>query len=358
MLHGLPQGLGELELGQRRDRAEQLVRTHPGPPRPPSAAPSGCRVQAGDVREQHVPQRGRKRRLPARGGREQLLREERIALGASEDRCRRAPPDGAVALPATPAPRLRRGRAARAPARPPRGRRSAGDASRWSGSPGRTSSRAVGADEQDARLGHAVGEKGEQVEGRGVGPVEILQRHDDRILARPAARARGRPPGTAAAGSRSGRAPAGCGPCRVREIRDRAAAARAAVPRARPAPANRRTAPRACTIGQIGQARPPRAGCSVPRGRPPRGRAPAGRARRPATTSRSRRVRRSAPCPRRLRSQRRVPSRAARARRHGPTKPTRAPAARMPGPRRPGRAASVRRRCAGSRLGILVQDPR
>ena len=131
--------------------------------------------------------------------------------------------------------------------------------------------------------------KTSEVQGRRVGPVEILQRDDDRILrAQPLEHEEDllKEPEPRV------------GPLRGRRLRGlqappapaRAAAARAAVPRARQAPANRRSTAerpqRARTAAPT-----PRTGCSGPPRRWPHGCAPAGRARRRSATSRSRRGR-------------------------------------------------------------------
>ena len=58
--------------------------------RPPPHAPAAPNGRLGSSRatsaEQHVPQRGRQRRLAAGGGRQQLAREERVAPRPRDDR--------------------------------------------------------------------------------------------------------------------------------------------------------------------------------------------------------------------------------------------------------------------------------
>ena len=97
MLDGLAQRLARVTLGQPRDRAKQRV-GHVAPRRRRDAQQGLCRtIEPVDTLKQQITEPVRE--LAARTGRgEQLLGEERVALGAGDDRRRQSRGQGRVGV--------------------------------------------------------------------------------------------------------------------------------------------------------------------------------------------------------------------------------------------------------------------
>ena len=175
-------------LGQLGDRGEQPWSTR----RPAAAATrsTACAVgqRARAAASSDVAQAAEAARRAAPPARQQLLGEERVALGARVDRAR-------PASASAPAPRiagqllgeLGRGRSGSARgARPPRGARArpAAGAADGGGAARRCGRCRRAARRSSCRL---RSEEGEEVERRAVGPVQVLDHEDHRRVGRPAA---------------------------------------------------------------------------------------------------------------------------------------------------------------------------
>jgi hypothetical protein len=85
LAHGVAQRVGQVRLGQRGGRRQQLV-VHVAPAHRGNAHDRlSARIERVDAGQQHVAQRRRQPLGALPGRRDELLGEERVALGARED---------------------------------------------------------------------------------------------------------------------------------------------------------------------------------------------------------------------------------------------------------------------------------
>jgi hypothetical protein len=186
MLHRLPQRLAHLGLGQRRHRAEQWVAHVAAGGRGQPQHALGRRVEPRGALQQHLAQATRQRAALVAGGGQQLLGEERVALGAGDDlvrQRRRRQGVGAsrqqrgqlLTLERAELDRQRRARAPHA-IRQPAHALGRGEFVR-----------AVGRQQQDPPVAQVVGEEDDQVQRGGIGPVQVLEHQQHRRSGRPLA---------------------------------------------------------------------------------------------------------------------------------------------------------------------------
>jgi hypothetical protein len=159
--HGPQQRIGHVAAGGRGDAQHAL----------------GPAVELRDPLEQQVPEDVGQVHPAATGGGQQLLGEERVALGAGDDRL------GLRGREWRPAAADQQGLQLLAVQRPQLQSRPRPGAQERRDQPaervlGRRLVAAVGPDQQHPLLGEVVGDEGDQVEGRAVGPVEVLEGQD------------------------------------------------------------------------------------------------------------------------------------------------------------------------------------
>ena len=109
MLDRLAQRLAHVALRQLRDRAEQRVADVAPGGRGQAQQALRRAVEPGDALQQQVAQAARELAAPVARGGEELLGEERVALGAGDDRVASAPPAAERRRGPRAAPSARRG---------------------------------------------------------------------------------------------------------------------------------------------------------------------------------------------------------------------------------------------------------
>ncbi len=203
MLDGPAQRLAHVALRERRRSAQQRVADVASGGRGQAQEALRRRVEPVDALQQQVAQAARKLAGPV-GGREELLGEERVALGAGDDRVRQGGRHRGVGagreqrrqVVALERAELEQGRRARAPD-------AVGEPTHPLGR-GRVVG-AIGREQENPPVVEVVGEEDDQVERRRVRPVQILEHEQhrcgggalgeqrERLLEDPQLRARGRP---------------------------------------------------------------------------------------------------------------------------------------------------------------------
>ena len=180
MLHCPAQRLAHVALRKRRDRAEQRVRDVSSGGRRHAQQTLRPAVESGHALQQQVAQAARKLAARVAGGSEELLGEEGVALRAGDDLVRQRSPAGSRRYEPRAAPRARRA---------PSGPSSSKTADPERRTPiceaahalrRRRLVRAVGREQQNRPVVEVVREEDDEIERRGIRPVQVLEHEQHR----------------------------------------------------------------------------------------------------------------------------------------------------------------------------------